>query len=156
MAKRIFWRNGNLFRPLIQNMCATCAAGCAATSSTWPTGERMDSLKQSQMIPTCDIITGDALRKLPEMVPKSIQCCITSPPYYGLRDYDHEDQIGNEPTPGEYVKKLVELGREIRRVLRNDGTFWLNLGDSYYNYRPGLGQRQGKRSIAGQKCAEME
>jgi DNA modification methylase len=61
----------------------------------------------------------------------SINCCITSPPYWGLRDYGVEGQIGLEKTPEEYVAKMVEIFREVRRVLRKDGTLWLNLGDSY-------------------------
>tara|TARA_Y100001973_G_scaffold105394_1_gene178370 strand:- start:437 stop:1273 length:837 start_codon:yes stop_codon:yes gene_type:complete len=60
-----------------------------------------------------------------------VQTCITSPPYYGLRDYGHEGQIGLEETPDAYVAQLVEVFREVRRVLRDDGTLWLNLGDSY-------------------------
>jgi hypothetical protein len=60
-----------------------------------------------------------------------VQTCASSPPYYGLRDYGPEGQIGLEPTMGEYVARLVEVFREVRRVLREDGTLWLNLGDSY-------------------------
>jgi DNA modification methylase len=56
---------------------------------------------------------------------------VTSPPYFGLRDYGHDGQIGLEPTPDEFVAALVEVFREVRRVLRDDGTVWLNLGDSY-------------------------
>ena len=66
-----------------------------------------------------------------EMAAGSVQCCITSPPYFGLRDYGHEGQIGLEATPDAYVARLVEVFREVRRVLRDDGTLWLNLGDSY-------------------------
>ena len=61
----------------------------------------------------------------------SIDCCITSPPYWGLRDYGVEGQLGLESTPEEYVANLVEVFREVKRVLRDDGTLWLNLGDSY-------------------------
>ena len=61
----------------------------------------------------------------------SIDCCITSPPYYGLRDYGVPDQIGLEKTPDEYIEKLVEVFREVKRVLRDDGTLWVNIGDSY-------------------------
>lgn len=63
--------------------------------------------------------------------PRSVQTCVTSPPYFGLRDYGHDGQIGLEKTPDEFVAKLVEVFREVRRVLRDDGTLWLNLGDSY-------------------------
>jgi len=72
----------------------------------------------------------DVLRTLPDA---SVQCCVTSPPYYGLRDYGHADQIGLEQTPDEYVAKLVAVFREVQRVLKDDGTLWLNLGDSYAN-----------------------
>lgn len=72
----------------------------------------------------------DVLRTLPEA---SVQCCVTSPPYFGLRDYGHADQIGLEQTPDEYVAKLVAVFREVQRVLKDDGTLWLNLGDSYAN-----------------------
>ena len=68
------------------------------------------------------------LRTLPV---NSVNCCVTSPPYYGLRDYGVEGQIGLEEHPGEYVARLVDVFREVRRVLRDDGTLWLNLGDSY-------------------------
>jgi len=132
------------------------------------------------------IITGNALH-LP-LADESVQCCVTSPPYWGLRDYgtarweggdaecDHKPgntsrvgrttlgggtattghqhegycnvcgkcgairidaQLGLEATPDEYVANMVAVFREVRRVLREDGTLWLNLGDSYYNYRPG-------------------
>jgi DNA modification methylase len=61
----------------------------------------------------------------------SVHCCVTSPPYWGLRDYGHDGQIGLESTPEAYVARMVEVFREVRRVLRDDGTLWLNLGDSY-------------------------
>lgn len=80
---------------------------------------------------TQDLYLGDCLeilRKLPE---RSIQTCVTSPPYYRLRDYGVEGQIGLEETPGDYVEKMVKVFREVRRVLKDDGTLWLNLGDSY-------------------------
>jgi DNA modification methylase len=78
--------------------------------------------------------TLDVLRTLPD---ESVHCCVTSPPYWGLRDYGVEGQIGLEPTPDEYVAKMVEVFREVRRVLRDDGTLWLNLGDSYASKPPG-------------------
>jgi DNA modification methylase len=84
------------------------------------------------------------------------QTCVTSPPYYGLRDYGHEGQIGLEETPEEYIKAMVEVFRCVWDVLEDDGTLWLNIGDSYYNYRPGQWQRQGKQSIASQKFSEVE
>jgi DNA modification methylase len=71
---------------------------------------------------------ADELRALPD---ESIQCCVTSPPYFGLRDYGVKEQIGLEQSPDEYVSQLVAAFREVHRVLRKDGTLWLNLGDSY-------------------------
>lgn len=62
---------------------------------------------------------------------KSINSCVTSPPYFGLRDYGHDSQIGLERTPEAYVSELVAVFREVHRTLRDDGTLWLNLGDSY-------------------------
>ena len=74
---------------------------------------------------------GDVTEVLREMDEGSVQTCVTSPPYWGLRDYGEAGQIGLESTPGEYVARLVDVFREVRRVLRDDGTLWLNLGDSY-------------------------
>jgi len=74
---------------------------------------------------------GDCLDVLRTLDDSSVHCCVTSPPYYGLRDYGCEGQIGLEETPDAYVAKMVEVFREVRRVLRDDGTLWLNLGDSY-------------------------
>jgi DNA modification methylase len=76
------------------------------------------------------------------------QTCVTSPPYYGLRDYGHEGQIGLEETPEQYIAAMVEVFRCVWDVLENDGTLWLNIGDSYYNYRPGKGQALVKQSVA--------
>lgn len=77
------------------------------------------------------ILTGDSLTHLRSLPEESIQCVVTSPPYWGLRDYGVAGQIGLEHSPDEYVVKMVEVFREVRRVLRDDGTLWLNLGDSY-------------------------
>lgn len=78
-----------------------------------------------------EIIQGDALEVLASMAAESVQCCITSPPYWGLRDYGVDGQLGLEPTPEEYVAKMVAVFREVKRVLRKDATLWLNMGDSY-------------------------
>lgn len=77
------------------------------------------------------IMQGDAIEQLKTIPDKSIQSCITSPPYFGLRDYGATGQIGLEETPILFVQKLVEVFREVHRVLKDDGTLWLNLGDSY-------------------------
>src|SRR3989344_19225 len=77
------------------------------------------------------IITGDSKKVLQEIHNNSIHTCVTSPPYWGLRDYDVDTQIGAETTLEDYIKNLVEIFREVRRSLTPDGTLWLNLGDSY-------------------------
>jgi DNA modification methylase len=144
----------------------------------------------------------ETMRKWKEQGIKA-QTCVTSPPYYGLRDYgtakweggdvdcDHvesenkhggqradrnqegykkqykefckkcnatriDSQLGLEETPEEYINAMVEVFRCVWDVLEDDGTLWLNIGDSYYNYRPGQGQRQGKQSISSQKFSEVE
>lgn len=83
------------------------------------------------------VLYGSCLIRLKEIPDGSVQTCVTSPPYFGLRDYGVPGQIGLEATPAEYVDRLVEVFREVRRVLRDDGTLWLNLGDSYARGRTG-------------------
>ena len=78
-----------------------------------------------------NIICGDAQSALSKMESGSVRCCVTSPPYYGLRDYGSEGQIGLEHTPEQYIQKLVKVFQEVRRVLSDDGTLWVNIGDSY-------------------------
>ena len=80
-----------------------------------------------------NLLIGDVREKLKEVDDCSVQCCVTSPPYWGLRDYQEENQIGLEETPEEYVENMVKVFREVKRVLKDGGTCWLNLGDSYYN-----------------------
>jgi DNA modification methylase len=77
------------------------------------------------------ILVGDNRARLRELPDQSVQMCVTSPPYFGLRDYGHDGQIGLEATPDAFVAELVNVFREVKRVLRDDGTLWLNLGDSY-------------------------
>ena len=86
---------------------------------------------------TVTVIEGDSRAVLSTLPEASVQCCVTSPPYFGLRDYGHAGQIGLEPTPDAYVAEMVALFREVRRVLKDDGTLWLNLGDSYAAQRGG-------------------
>ncbi len=83
------------------------------------------------------IIIGDVIDGLRQLADGSVHCAVTSPPYWGLRDYGVAGQIGQEPTPDAFVSKMVEVFREVRRVLRDDGTFWLNIGDSYAANRGG-------------------
>ena len=77
------------------------------------------------------ILHGDCLEKLKTLADSSVDCVVTSPPYWGLRDYGVPGQLGLEATPEEYVARMVEVFREVRRVLKPEGTLWLNLGDSY-------------------------
>lgn len=92
---------------------------------------------------------GDALAVLKTMPDESVQCCVTSPPYWGLRDYGHDGQMGLEPTPDEYVAGMVALFREVRRVLKDDGVLWLNLGDSYAS-NPSSGGTQSSKMTGGE------
>lgn len=77
------------------------------------------------------LYVGDCVESLRKMPSESVHCCVTSPPYFGLRDYGVDGQIGLEATPDEFVHAMVTVFREVRRVLRDDGTLWLNIGDSY-------------------------
>lgn len=83
------------------------------------------------------VMVGDCLASLRTLPDRSVNCCVTSPPYYGLRDYGVDGQIGLEETPDAFVARLVEVFREVRRVLADDGTLWLNIGDSYAAQRGG-------------------
>lgn len=82
-------------------------------------------------LPRSRIIVGDAREVLPALPGESVQCCVTSPPYWSLRDYGVEGQIGAEEDPHDYISHLCAVFDEVRRILRPDGTFWLNIGDSY-------------------------
>lgn len=97
------------------------------------------------MISDWRIIKADVVDGLRQLEDESIQCVITSPPYWGLRDYGIEGQLGLEPTPDEYVDRLVGIFREVRRVLRDDGVVWLVIGDSYY----AAGWECGRRNVVG-------
>ena len=96
-----------------------------------------------------EIINGDCREVLKTMPDCSVHCCVTSPPYFGLRDYGVAGQLGLEQTPEQYVAEMVAVFREVRRVLRDDGTLWLNLGDSYAAQRGGT--HQPAKTLAGGK-----
>ena len=91
------------------------------------------------------VLNADVLDGLRTLADESVYCCVTSPPYWGLRDYGEPGQLGLEPTPEEYVARMVEVFREVRRVLRDDGSLWLNLGDSY----AGSWKNQGRKDERG-------
>jgi len=94
----------------------------------------------------------ETLRGVPDGV---FACCVTSPPYWGLRDYGHPGQLGLESTPAEYVENLVGVFREVRRTLRDDGTLWLNLGDSYAS-NPASGGRSESSAFHGSPSADTD
>jgi DNA modification methylase len=100
---------------------------------------------------TVTVLTVDCLATLATLPAGTFQTCVTSPPYYGLRDYGHAGQIGLEESPDAYVARLVGVFREVRRVLRDDGTLWLNLGDSYA--RPA--EKGGSGTPNGRNVAQM-
>lgn len=100
------------------------------------------------------LIQGDSLEVLKTLDDKSVNCCVTSPPYFGLRDYGHPGQIGLEETPKEFVNNLLEVFREVYRALKDDGTLWLNLGDSYAGNGGGdkmSGMYKSNKGAAGNK-----
>lgn len=95
------------------------------------------------------IINTDCLTGLKQLPDNYVNCIVTSPPYYGLRDYGHPDQIGLEETPEQYINKMVMVFDECRRVLKTDGTLWLNTGDTYAGY---WGQKYGQgQSLSGNR-----
>ena len=96
------------------------------------------------------ILIGDAREKLKELPDQSVNCCVTSPPYWGLRDYGNNKQIGLEKNPDEFIAELVDVFREIKRVLRDDGTLWVNMGDSYAG-----GTKGGDLKSSGLKSKDL-
>lgn len=95
------------------------------------------------------ILIGDALTKLKTLSDGAVRCCVTSPPYWGLRDYGVESQMGLEPTVGEFIEGMVAVFRDVRRVLADDGTLWLNMGDSYAGSWGAQGRQGDSGHMAG-------
>lgn len=95
------------------------------------------------------VLLGDALEQLRTLETESVHTCVTSPPYYNLRDYGTAGQIGVETTPEEYIDNLVVVFREVRRILRQDGTLWLNIGDSYATKTGRYAPNLSKRNVCG-------
>lgn len=91
----------------------------------------MSYWKEVKTIQLDTIYTGNSLGVLKTLPDESVHCCVTSPPYYALRDYGMKGQIGRETSPKEYIARLTEVFTEVRRVLRSDGTLWLNISDTY-------------------------
>lgn len=100
---------------------------------------------------TFQLHEGDCLSSLKSLPDESVACCVTSPPYFGLRDYGHEAQIGLETTPDVYIAKIIEVFREVRRVLKKDGTLWLNIGDTYATQGGAHGGRLDNQRGVGAK-----
>lgn len=98
------------------------------------------------------VLIGDCIESMRTLQDQSVNTCVTSPPYYGLRDYGMAGQIGLEETPAEFIARLVEVFREVRRVLRNDGTMWVNMGDTYASIAGGYapGGSAGKHDMVSQ------
>lgn len=97
-------------------------------------------------IDNATILTGDCIARMSELASGSVQTCVTSPPYYGLRDYGVDGQLGLEETPEQYIAAMVDVFREVRRVLADDGTLWVNIGDSYANDSKWGGSSGGKHA----------
>ncbi len=95
------------------------------------------------------ILVGDCIDMMRTLPDESVHTCVTSPPYYGLRYYGVEGQIGLEETPAEFISRLVDVFREVRRVLRADGTIWVNMGDSYAGSWGSQGRPQGDGQMSG-------
>jgi len=104
------------------------------------------------MTPSHQILVGDCIDMMRTLPDQSVQCCVTSPPYFGLRDYGMAEQIGLEEAPAEFVARLVMVFREVRRVLRDDGTAWVNMGDTYASIAGGYapGGSAGKHDMVSQ------
>lgn len=100
------------------------------------------------------ILVGDCIEMMRTLPDKSVHTCVTSPPYFGLRDYGVEGQIGLEETPAEFIARLVAVFREVRRVLRDDGTAWVNMGDSYAGGGGG-NYTKGSRNNSGQNITNV-
>lgn len=112
---------------------------------------------------TIDIKIGDCREVLKTLADNSVDCCVTSPPYFALRNYlENEQQIGLEQTPEEYIQQMVEVFHEVKRVLRDDGTLWLNLGDSFSGSGQGIwknkpeGSNKGSRFNHGDKAPKVD
>ena len=146
-----FWhiiRNGKL----VQGMFARLSNAKRTAGRMFPDGNYQ--LGRAKMY---QVLTGNNLQTLATLPAESVQCVVTSPPYYGLRSYLADDdpmkpfEIGQEKTPQEFIEKLVAVFREVRRVLKSDGTVWLNIDDSYAGSNKGMG-KNGK-AYAGPKQA---
>ncbi len=106
------------------------------------------------MLETNKIIQGNCIEVLKTLPDNSIDCCVTSPPYFGLRDYGHDEQIGSEKTPELFVLTMVKVFTEVKRILKPDGTLWINLGDSYWGSGGSAGHTPETTKNLGRKTFE--
>jgi site-specific DNA-methyltransferase (adenine-specific) len=103
-----------------------------------------------------ELIQGDALSELKKLPDESVNCCVTSPPYWALRDYGVKGQLGLEPTFQEYITKLCDIFDEVKRVLRKDGTCWVNIGDTYNaNFRWGKKETASKEQLGNRGTVDF-
>ena len=114
-----------------QSRSDTRTATIKSQLSRMPRGRSCGTGMREMRMNNVNIHTGNCLDILPTMEAGSVNCCVTSPPYFGLRDYGNDEQIGLEETPEAFVESMVNVFREVKRVLADDGTLWLNLGDSF-------------------------
>ncbi|TMV83810.1 site-specific DNA-methyltransferase, partial [Thioclava sp. BHET1] len=101
------------------------------------------------------VLIGDCIEQMRRIEATCVHTCVTSPPYFGLRDYGVEGQIGLEETPALFIAKMVDVFREVRRVLRDDGTLWINIGDSYAGSWGATGQRESEASEASWRGSKI-
>jgi len=117
--------------------------------------DNVASLKMNDLLlDGATVMLGDCITRMKGMADQSVQMCVTSPPYFGLRDYGVDGQLGLEPTPEAYVAGIVEVFREVKRVLADDGTLWLNIGDSYAGGGGG-NYSKGTRNNSGQNITNV-
>jgi DNA modification methylase len=110
--------------------------------------------RRKEVIGNAMLYEGDCREVLRSLPADSVHCCVTSPPYFRLRNYNHENQIGMESTPAIFVATLVSVFREVRRVLRSDGTLWLNMGDSYSSGGRGGNPTEESSGLQGGKATQ--
>jgi DNA modification methylase len=110
------------------------------------------------ILPGARVLVGDCIARMKDLPDQSVQMCVTSPPYFGLRDYGHEGQLGLEETPEQYIAAMVAVFREVRRVLADDGTLWVNIGDSYAGSWGNQGRKEERgtqRQINGEMMQQV-
>ena len=149
--------------PVREGGCRTRAALTRGEGATRGLGKRrwerirgMGTVAERAAVPVNTILVGDALETLRRLPSESVHCVLTSPPYWGLRDYGVKGQIGLEATPEEFIARLVEVFREVRRVLRSDGVAWVNMGDCYATGAGAVGECSGGGEQGGRWRGDVD